>query len=169
MVSVKSARPRQGEINTSCDPSGDQEGWQAPFSMMVSWVRSVLSALTRYSWGMPERVEANTIWPVPPPSAVASGAGRFSFVGVDATVGRRVWVGSTAVAVAVDETTNGVTVGNCPDVGMSGGSEGTAVFPQLKGRLICIRGVSRFVICGGTISGRSLANATIARESRSIV
>ena len=48
--------------------------------------------------------DANTICPVPPPSAVATGGVIFSTVGevsVTSTVGGRVWVGKTAVAVGV--------------------------------------------------------------------
>src|SRR5215216_3449210 len=88
-------------------------------------------------------------------------------VGVAATVGGRVCVGITG-ALFVACTVTGVTVGNGLAVGVTAGFDGRAIGAQLKGSCICINGANRFIIPGGTSSGRKRAKTMVASASRKI-
>ena len=124
--------------------------------------------MTRYNCGIPERVEANTTCPVPPPRDVATGMGVLSGVGVTAMVGDLVCVGAKIVAVP-EGAIKGVTVGNCRAVGVAARSGGAGFNPQFDGSFISRIGAKRLVIPGGTNSGLKRTNATRASETRKIV
>ena len=87
---------RQGETNTSCAPSGDHDGWQAPSGTFVMGTTARPLISPRYTCGTPERLETNAIsaFAVPADGTTAAWVGAEGTVG--AKLGTDVSVGAAA-------------------------------------------------------------------------